>query len=342
MATPSTIHRPSPEKIFNALNAYQQTATLKAAIELDVFTAIADGAHDATTIARQVNASEKGVRVLCDFLVIHGFLNKEHGTYQLPEESSLFLSKRSAGYLGTIIGFLSHEWHANNFANLSDIIRRGGALNGNGDNTKPNDEAWVPFARSMAPLMMPSANFIAALVEANSEKPMKVLDIAAGHGMFGVTLAKENPNAHVTAVDWPAVLKVAKENAEKHGVAGRYEVRPGSAFETELGSGYDFALLTNIFHHFDVPTCETLMRRVHAALKPGGKAVTLEFVPNEDRVSPPTPAAFSLTMLVNTQAGDAYTFAEYDSMFRNCGFAQTSSHPIPGMPQTVLISEKAK
>lgn len=70
--------------------------------------------------------------------------------------------------------------------------------------------------------------------------------------------------------------------------------------------------------------------------------MTLEFVPNEDRVSPPTPAAFSLTMLVNTRAGDAYTFAEYDSMFTNSGFAQTNSHPIPGMPQTVLISEKAK
>src|SRR5271165_1219465 len=111
MATPTTVHRPTPERIFNTLNAYQQTASLKAAIELDIFTAIADGAHDAKTIAEQVNASEKGVRILCDFLVIHGFLHKENGKYQLTEESAIFLSKRSPAYLGTIIGFLSNGWH---------------------------------------------------------------------------------------------------------------------------------------------------------------------------------------------------------------------------------------
>jgi hypothetical protein len=141
-------------------------------------------------------------------------------------------------------------------------------------------------------------------------------------------------------VDWPAVLAVATENAIAAGVFDRYTTRPGSAFETDLGAGYDFVLLTNIFHHFDVPTCETLMRRVHAALKPGGKAVTLEFVPNEDRVTPPGAAAFSLNMLVGTDAGDAYTFSEYEKMFANTGFTKTSLHEVTGMPQRVLVSEK--
>jgi SAM-dependent methyltransferase len=342
MATPTTVHKPSPDKIFTTLNAYQQTASLKAAIELDIFTAISDGAHDLKAIAKQVNASEKGVRILCDFLVIHGFLHKEHGNYRLAEESAIFLSKRSPAYLGTIIGFLSQDWHSNHYAKLTEIVRHGGALGEDGDNTRPNDEAWVPFARSMAPMMVPSANFIAEMLDAKSGKAIKVLDIAAGHGMFGVTLAKANPNAQITALDWPAVLEVAKENAEKHGVFSRYAVRSGSAFEADLGTDYDYALLTNIFHHFDVPTCEKLMRRVHAALKPGGKAITLEFVPNEDRVSPPTPAAFSLIMLASTAAGDAYTFAEYNYMFTNSGFTKTTSHPVPGMPETVLISEKAE
>jgi len=107
-----------------------------------------------------------------------------------------------------------------------------------------------------------------------------------------------------------------------------------------MGTDYDYVLLTNIFHHFDEPTCEQLMRRVHAALKPGGKAITLEFVPNEDRVTPPTAAGFSLVMLASTDAGDAYTFSEYAKMFCNAGFAKSTEHPVPGMPQTVLISEK--
>lgn len=340
MAAPGTSEKPSPRKIFDTLNAYHQTASLKAAIELDIFTAISDGAHDVEAIARHIQASEKGARVLCDFLVIHGFLNKEDGNYELPEESSVFLSKRSPAYLGSIIGFLARDWHSNHYAKLTEIVRHGGALNGDGDNTKPNDEAWVPFARSMAPMMAPSAQFLAGLLDAKSGKAARVLDIAAGHGMFGVTFARENPNAHVTALDWPAVLEVARENAAKHGIAERYSVRPGSAFDTEFGTGYDYVFLTNILHHFDVPTCEKLIGRAHAALKPGGKAVTLEFVPNEDRISPPTAAAFSLVMLASTAAGDAYTFNEYRSMFANSGFAKTTSHPVPGMPQTVLVSEK--
>ena len=82
------------------------------------------------------------------------------------------------------------------------------------------------------------------------------------------------------------------------------------------------------------------MRRVYGALKPGGKAVTLEFVPNEDRVTPPMAASFSLNMLVGTDAGDAYTFSEYEKMFANAGFAKTTLHPVAGMPQQVMISGK--
>ena len=158
--------------------------------------------------------------------------------------------------------------------------------------------------------------------------------------MYGITIARQNPNAQITAVDWPAVLEVAKENAEKAGVADRYTARPGSAFEAELGVDYDVVLLTNIFHHFDKETCVQLMRRAQQALKADGRAVTLEFVPNEDRVSPPIEAAFSLLMLAATDAGDAYTLSEYQEMFRKAGFSETSLHPLPGMPQEVLISEK--
>jgi ubiquinone/menaquinone biosynthesis C-methylase UbiE len=184
--------------------------------------------------------------------------------------------------------------------------------------------------------------FIAQLVGAQDRRPLRVLDIAAGHGMYGITIAQQNPKAQITAMDWPAVLEVAKENAEKAGVGARYTTRPGSAFEADLGEDYDLVLLTNIFHHFDKPTCVQLMRRVHNALRTEGQAVTLEFVPNEDRVSPPTEAAFSLQMLLGTDAGDAYTLSEYQEMFREAGFPETTLHPLPAMPEEVMISEKRK
>lgn len=342
MADSTHFSRPTPEHIFNVLNAYQQTAALKSAIELDVFTAIDEGCHEVKQIAARVKASERGVRILCDFLTILGFLNKGEGRYTLASDGALFLSRRSPAYMGTIIGFLGNERHLETFARLTEAVRRGGTATENGDHRKPEEKLWVSFARSMAPITIPNAIFIASLVRAQEGKPCRVLDIAAGHGMYGITIAQQNAKAEITALDWPAVLEVAKENAQKAGVGERYTIRPGSAFEAELGIGYDLVLLTNIFHHFDRETCVELMRRVYEALRPTGKAVTLEFVPNKDRVSPPTAAAFSLMMLAGTDAGDAYTFEEYEKMFASAGFSRTSLHPVPEGPQQVLISEKTK
>ncbi len=340
MATPIPTSRPSPERVFNTLNAFQQTAALKAGIELDIFTAIADGANTTALLAEKTGAAERGVRILCDYLTIHEFLAKNNGRYSLSQESAIFLNRHSPAYMGTLADFLASAEPKRNFDALTESVRKGGTSVAQGDNTKPNDELWVTFARTMAPLTTVSAGFIADLALAKEGKTCKVLDIAAGHGMFGITIAKLNPNAHITAADWAPVLAVAKENAAAAGVANRVAFRPGSAFEADLGEGYDIALLTNIFHHFDVPTCEKLMRRVHAALKPGGKAITLEFVPNEDGVTPPTAAAFSLIMLALTDAGDAYTFPQYENMFANAGFVKTTQHSIPDSPQQVLLSEK--
>lgn len=340
MATPSSNARPTPEHIFNTLNAYQQSLALRTAIELDIFSAIADGSNDVASIAKKSNASEHGIQTLCNYLTVLGFLTKQDGRYGLSQDSAVFLNRRSPAYMGAIAGFLNSDHMMAKFSSLTEAVKTGGSAAGHGDNQAPNDEMWVTFARSMAPISMPGAAFVAQLTGMQQGRSCHVLDIAAGHGMYGITMARQNPNAQITAADWPNVLEVAKENAHAAGIGDRYKTRPGSAFETDLGESYDYVLLTNIFHHFDHPTCEKLMKRVHAALKPGGQAITLEFVPNEDRVSPPVAAMFSLVMLATTDTGDAWTFSEYEKMFRNAGFSKTTLHQIPEMPQQVLVSEK--
>ena len=340
MSASTPTSKPTPERIFNTMIAFQETEALKAAIELDFFTAIADGAVTTSALAEKAGTSKRGTRILCDFLTIRNFLTKSGEKYALTQESAVFLNRHSPACLSSMLDFLASPWSRKNFAGLTEAVRKGGTAHTTGDHTKPHEEVWVNFARSMAPLTTPNAEFIAGLTGAAEGKPCKVLDVAAGHGMYGITVAMRNPNAQVVALDWPAVLQVAKENAAKFGVAGRHTTRPGSAFEADFGDGYDYVLMTNILHHFDIPTCEKLMRRVYAALKPGGTAITLEFVPNEDRITPPMAAAFSLVMLSSTDAGDAYTLAEYEKMFRNAGFTKTTLHPVPDMPQQVLVSEK--
>ena len=188
-------------------------------------------------------------------------------------------------------------------------------------------------------MMFPSAMDLAQVVAGNA--PMKVLDIAAGHGLFGIAIAQRNPQAQITAIDWPGVLAIARENAQKFGVADRHSTIEGDAFEANFGGPYDTVLVTNFFHHFNRETCERLMRKIHGALNPGGRCVTVEFVPNDDRVTPPTAAGFSMMMLGSTPEGDAYPFTEYDSMFRNAGFGASTKQDLPRGPQSVIITERA-
>ena len=166
----------------------------------------------------------------------------------------------------------------------------------------------------------------------------KVLDIADGHGVFGVEIAKRFPNAEITAVDWPNVLTVAQETANTASLGNRYHTIAGSAFEVNYGGGYDLVLLTNFLHHFDAPTCETLLRKVHASLTPQGRVITLEFVPNEDRISPAS-ADFALVMLATTPAGDAYTFKELDTMFQHAGYGRSEIHAVPNSKQHVVVTQ---
>lgn len=337
---PAANAAPTPEIIFEAITAYQKSAALCGAIELDLFTAIAEGATTVPAIAARVQGRERATRILCDYLVVTDFLTKQNGEYGLTEASALFLNRRSPAYLGTVTGFLNSEYLKRANSDFAAVVRKGSTLLGGEGSMDPEHPMWVDFARGMMPMMAPAAEAIAGLIEADKGEPMRVLDIAAGHGVFGVTVARRNPQAEVTAVDWKSVLTVAQENAEAAGVADRFRQLPGSAFDVEFGEGYDVALVTNFFHHFDQPTCVGLMRKIHAALKQGGRAVTLEFVPNEDRVTPPMSAKFPLMMLASTVAGDAYTFAQYDEMFRAAGFRRSELHQPPMTPEQVIVSYK--
>lgn len=333
---------PNPGLVFEMLQAHQRTAALKAAIDLDVFRAIGGGASDVASIAQACSASPRGIRILCDFLVISGVLAKEGEGYRHTPTSATFLDPRSPASLASIAQFLGNPLNQEPYKNLAEVVRKGRTtLDGDGT-VEPENPIWVQFAETMAPMMAPLAAPLGAVVLEGHAGPMRVLDIASGHGLFGIEIAKQNPEAHVTGLDWAPVLRVALENARKAGVQDRYDMLPGSAFDVDFKGPYDAVLLTNFLHHFDKPTCVALLKKVHKALKPGGRVATLEFVPNEDRVSPPMPAAFAMTMLTSTGAGDAYTLSELSAMYAEAGFKDAKAHPIPMSPHTIVLGGKSR
>ena len=334
------MQQPTPQLFFQTINAHQRTEALKAAIELDVFSAIGERSANVQDIAQKCGTSERGMRILCDFLCIIGFLNKDGQRYGLTPDSATFLDRRSHAYLGGAIEFILSPTVKEGFRQLTAAVRKGGTVIPDKGVLGPEHPVWVEFARAMAPVMALPAQLMAKLVDQTPDREQRILDIAAGHGLYGIAFARNNPQTEVVALDWPNVLEVAKDNAQNAGVADRYSTIEGSAFTVEYGQGYDLVLLTNFLHHFDPPSCETLLRRVHSSLADGGRAVTLEFVPNEDRISPPDAAAFSIMMLAATPNGDAYTFSELERMFSNAGFNRSEIHPLPPSLEQVVISYK--
>src|ERR1041385_2845441 len=335
---PQQTRQPSPALVFETLNGYQRSQAIKTAIELELFTAIGEGKTTVKEIAKRCGASERGTRIVCDYLTIHGFLTKQGGDYPLTPDSATFLDKRSPAYMGTVTNFILSSHIREPFEKLTETVRNG--FYAADTALEPNHPMWVEFARSMQPMMALPAQLMAQIVDPTHDQKLRVLDIAAGHGLFGIGFAKQNPNLEVTAVDWPKVLEVAQENATAAGVADRYQTNPGSAFDVDYGTGYDVVLLTNFLHHFDKETCETLLRKVHAALAEGARGVALKSVPTDAPTPPPKAAAFSMQMLGGTPSGDAYTFAELEQMFRNTGFARSELHELPPTIQRVIISQK--
>jgi 2-polyprenyl-3-methyl-5-hydroxy-6-metoxy-1,4-benzoquinol methylase len=331
---------PSPELFWQTITAFQRSAAMKAAIELDVFTKIDEGNKTPKTIADACHAAERGIRILCDTLTVMEFLRKENGQYDLNEMSAAFLSRKSQTFIGDTVNFIMSPMQRRGFDDLTNAVRQGGSTVTGEGSLDPESPMWIEFARSMVPMMMPAAQMLAANLDFPSDRKLKVLDIAAGHGIFGIFVARQFPNAEIYAVDWANVLTVATENAQKFGVAERHHLIPGSAFEVDYGEGYDAVLLTNFLHHFDQPTNEDLLGKIHQSLNDDGCVLTLEFVPNDDRISPPSEALFSLVMLAGTPAGDAYTFAELREMFENAGFSRSEHIPLAPLPQHLIVSMK--
>jgi ubiquinone/menaquinone biosynthesis C-methylase UbiE len=337
--SPQGLHqRPSPDKFFETMVAYQRTAALKAAIDLDLFTAVGEGQKTAAALAKRVQGAERGMRMLCDSLVVLGFLTKDGASYGLTADSAVFLDKRSPAYAGSARNFLASSFVVDGFRDLAAVVRSGHPAWDQPFAEEDKHAGWAEFARNMASLSYLVAQETAKLLDQDSA--IKVLDVAAGHGMFGIAIAQQNPRATIVASDWPAVLAVADENARRFAVSGRYRLLPGDVLEVDLGDGFDVVVIPNAMHLWDRATNVRFLKKVHAALAPKGRVIIVEFVPNDDRVSPTVPALFALNMLANTTAGEVYTVSEHRTMLSEAGFPVCQIQQLPATPHTAIIASK--
>lgn len=327
---------PNPALVFETITAHQRSAALKAGVELGVFDALGDGPATAGALATRAGVPERGMRILCDALTIYGLIAKTDGHYTHTPTSAVFLDSRSPASMSPTIPFLMNNKVMTAARGLTETIRQGRTVL---ETPLAGEEVteWVTFAQTMHPMMGGPAEFVAEVVTRDGA-PSKVLDVAASHGLFGFAVVRRAPQCELVSLDFPSVLEVTRANAERAGIA--IQLLPGSAFTAGLGNGYDAILVTNLFHHFSADDCVGLMRRFREALKPGGRMYVLEFVPNEDRVTPSVAAAFAVMMLANTPSGDAYTIADYNKMLDTAEFGGREWMDVPNSIQRLIVARR--
>lgn len=328
----------SPERLLQLTWAYAPTLIIASAVNHRVFDLLDAGPQTVRQIAQKTGASERGLTAILNALVGFQFLSRRGERYALTPESSAFLVSTKPAFLGAIYRHMSSQIIPN-WLHLDKVVRSGKpatAVN----SQKTGAAFFAEFVEALFPMGYPAAKALGEhLKVAKSKKPIRVLDLAAGSGVWGIALAQESPLVHISAVDWPPVLKVTRKVARRCGVADRLSTIPGDILKVDFSSGHNVATLGHILHSEGRERSRQLLRKVFKALEPGGTIVIAEFVTNDDRTGPPNALIFAVNMLVATEAGDTFTFKEMSDWLREAGFEKPRKLNVGG-PSPLILATK--
>jgi ubiquinone/menaquinone biosynthesis C-methylase UbiE len=318
---------PTPlEQVWQMSFSFAPARVLTTALQLRVFSHLADGRATVGEVAAGAGASERGTRMLLDALAGLQLLNKREGRYELTPHARQYLVRESEDYVGWILetGALLEAW-----SHLTDCVRTGEPSRR--VETQAEAEAFFPLlVRALHVVNREPARRTAAALGAGSDSAgLSVLDVACGSGVWGISFAEADPRARVTAQDFPGVFETTREYVRRHGLEDRFDYLPGDLKEVDFGEArYDVALLGNIVHSEGERSSRELFRKLRRALRPGGRLVVIDMIPNDARTAPPYALIFALNMLVNTEVGDTYTLAEYREWLNDAGFARVETADI--------------
>jgi ubiquinone/menaquinone biosynthesis C-methylase UbiE len=317
---------------------YAPPLILEAALNYRLFDLLDQAPHTVGELAAQSGASPRGLTAILNALVGLEFLVKRGDRYALTLESAAFLVSTKPGYHG---GFFRHVIRQilPNWLQLTQSVRTGRpavAANQKGNGQK----FFAEFVEGLFPVSYKAAQVLGEhLGIPKAKSPVSVLDIGAGSGVWGIAQAHQSPRVTVRAVDWPAVLKVTRKLARRHGVGDWLQTVAGDLLKAEFGTGHQVATIGHILHSEGSDRSRRLLRKTFRALAPGGTVAISEFIPNDDRTGPPTPLFFAVNMLLHTEVGDTFTFSEMAEWLREAGFANPRLLQAPA-PSPLLLATR--
>jgi ubiquinone/menaquinone biosynthesis C-methylase UbiE len=336
MATSAPV---TPERIMQFAWGYVPPLVLEAAVRHRVFDVLDAAPKTIAQVHKETGASERGLTAVMNALVGMGFLAKDNqGLYSLTPESSTFLVSTKPAFQG---GFFRHisEQLIPKWLHLNKIVETGQpetAVN----LEEAGGDFFQQFVVDIFPMSYPAAQTLSRHVSANgSAGRVRVLDLAAGSGVWSIALAQASEHATVTVVDWPEVIPVTRNMAAKFGLAGRYSFIPGDLLQVDFGSGHTVATLGHILHSEGRDRSRKLLNKTFQALAPGGTIAVAEFLVNADRTGPLNGLFFAVNMLVNTDTGDTYSFEEISGWLKEAGFTNARTLDAPG-PSPLILATK--
>lgn len=334
-ATPENV---TPEKLMRYAWGYAPPLIIEGAIRNKVFDTLCNGPMTVAEVSGATGSSERGLASIMNALTGLELLTKDGGLYALTPESAMFLVSTKPSYLGGMMEHMSAQLIPR-WLDIENIVRTGLP------SAQVNDQAegsafFAKFVSALFPFNYPSARVAAgALNVANATGPVRVLDLAAGSGVWGIGVAQQSPHVTVTAVDWPGVLEVARETAARFGLADRFSFIPGDLAEVDFGTGYNVAILGHVLHSEGPERSKALVKKTFDALAPGGTIVIAEFLVDAARQHNVMGLLFDVNMLVNTKAGGTYSFEEIRGWLEDAGFTKAGLVPAPG-PSPLIFADK--
>jgi ubiquinone/menaquinone biosynthesis C-methylase UbiE len=329
----------TPERLQQFGFAYAPPLIISAAVNNKVFDALENGPKTIEQLQSETGGSARGLRAIMDALVGLELLKKDRQSrYSLTPESQAFLISEKpgtlAGFFGTILPVMASRW-----LRLTDIVRDGRppvAVNQEAEGT----EFFSQLVETIIPMSYPGAQKLADHVKvARTEKELRVIDLAAGSGIWGIAMAQKLPRVRVTAVDWAGMIPTTKRITEKFGVRDRFDFIEGDLSQANFGSGYDVATLGHILHSEGEERGRQLLKKTFRALRPGGTIAIAEWLVNDDRTKPLSSLMFAVQMLVNTEKGNTFSFNEIKEWLEDAGFKKVRKLEAPG-PSPLILATK--
>ena len=317
-----------PDRLDQMIRGYMPSRCILTALELDIFTAVGDGAN-AEQIGTRIHANVRAVGMLLNALVALGLLHKNGEDYKNTLESARFFVQGSKDNHRNGLLHTANIWHR--WSTLTDAVCTGTCIPIDRDDTPEWTRNFIVGmqrnAKDRSPLV------VKALGTAGVRR---ILDLGGGSGAYSIAFAKACPDVQCEILDLPEVVPLTAEYVSKAGVLGQVSLRAGDMLQGDFGSGYDIIMLNAICHMFSEEQNRDIFRRAHQALAPNGRLVVQDFILNSDKTGPQHAALFSLNMLVGTAAGASYSEFEYTQWMKAAGFIEVCRINLPG-PSGLIV-----